>query len=62
LEVLCETQKDVNWELVQAEIALIDECCKKSLEDFILGKFDEECLGDSPPNRTGMTGFLLRHV
>jgi len=49
LEVLCETQKEVNWELVQAEIALIDERCKKSLEDFILGKFDEECLGDSPP-------------
>jgi len=49
LEVLYETQKDVNWERVQAEIALIDDCCKKSLEDFILGKFDEECLGDSPP-------------
>ena len=49
MEVLYETQKDVNWELVQAEIALIDERCKKSLEDFILGKFDEECLGDSPP-------------
>jgi hypothetical protein len=49
LEVLCETQKDVNWVLVQAEIALIDECCKKSLEDFILGKFDDECLGDNPP-------------
>ena len=49
MEVLYETQKDVNWELVQAEIALIDDCCKKSLEDFILGKFDEECLGDSPP-------------
>ena len=49
MEVLYETQKDVNWERVQAEIALIDDCCKKSLEDFILGKFDEECLGDSPP-------------
>ena len=49
MEVLCEIQKDVNWELVQAEIALIDERCKKSLEDFILGKFDEEYLGDSPP-------------
>ena len=49
MEVLCEIQKNVNWELVQAEIAQIDECCKKSLEDFILGKFDEECLGDSPP-------------
>ena len=49
MEVLCETQKDVNWVLVQAEIALIDDCCKKSLEDFILGKFDDECLGDNPP-------------
>lgn len=49
MEVLYETQKDVNWERFQAEIALIDDCCKKSLEDFILGKFDEECLGDSPP-------------
>ena len=49
MEVLYETQKDVNWERVQAEIALIDDCCKKLLEDFILGKFDEECLGDSPP-------------
>ena len=48
MEVLYETQKDVNWEWVQAEIAPIDDCCKKSLEDVILGKFDEECLGDSP--------------
>ena len=49
MEVLYETQKDVNWERVQTEIALIDDCCKKSLEDFILGKFDEEYLGDNPP-------------
>jgi len=49
LEVFYEIQKDVNWELVQAEIALIDGYSKKSLEDFILGKFDEACLGDSPP-------------
>ena len=48
MEVLCETQK-LNWELVQAEIALIDECSKKPLEDFILGKFDQEYLGDNPP-------------
>jgi len=57
LEVLCETQKDVNWELVQVEIALIDECSKKSLEDFILGKFDEEYLGDNPPESDWIDWF-----
>jgi hypothetical protein len=49
LEVFCEIHNDLILELVQTEIALIDECSKKSLEDFILGKFDDECLGDNPP-------------
>lgn len=49
MEVFCEIQNDLTYELVQTEIALIDECSKKSLEEFILGKFDEEYLGDNPP-------------
>jgi len=49
LEVLREIQKDGIFELARTEIALIDECSKKPLEDFILGKFDQEYLGDNPP-------------
>ena len=49
MEVLREIQKDVIFVLARTEIALTDECSKNSLEDFILGKFDEECLVDSPP-------------
>ncbi len=49
MEVLREIQKDGIFELARTEIALIDECSKKSLEDFTLGKFDEEYLGDNPP-------------
>ena len=57
MEILCEMQKDVNWELVQTEIARIDECSKISMEDFILGKFDEECLGDNPPESDWIDWF-----
>ena len=49
MEVFCEKQEDVIVKVVRREFTLIDECSKKSLEDFTLGKFDEEYLGDNPP-------------
>ena len=49
MEVLCEKQEDVIVKVVRIEFAPIDECSKKSLEEFTLGKFDEEYLGDNPP-------------
>jgi len=49
LEIFCEKQEDVIVKVVRIEFAPIDECSKKSLEEFTLGKFDEEYLGDNPP-------------
>jgi hypothetical protein len=49
LEVFFEKQEDVIVKVVRTEFDLIDEWSKKSLEDFTLGKFDEEYLGDNPP-------------
>ncbi|NPV78224.1 MAG: hypothetical protein HPY59_17850 [Anaerolineae bacterium] len=57
LEVFCEKQEDVIVKMVRREFGLIDECSKKSLEEFTLGKFDEEYLGDNPPESDWIDWF-----
>ena len=42
-------QNEVNWRLTCMDFELLDEYAGMTIEDFILGKFDEECLGEFPP-------------
>ena len=40
---------EVDWRLVCTDSEPLDECSGMTIEDFILGSFDDECLGDAPP-------------
>jgi hypothetical protein len=50
-------QKEKILELIQTENDLFDECLGMVLEDFLLGKFDEEHLGDNPPESNWFDWF-----
>jgi len=43
------TQQDVIWRLAYTNIEPPEKSSGMTIEDFTLGKFDEECLGDTPP-------------
>ena len=43
------TQHDVIWRLAYTNIEPPEKCSGMNIEDFTLGNFDVECLGDTPP-------------
>jgi hypothetical protein len=43
------TQQDVIWRLAYTNTEPPEKSSGMNIEDFTLGKFDEECLGDTPP-------------